>query len=719
MFDISAYLPITDPTWVFFIVLLIILLAPMVMQRLRIPHIIGMVLAGILVGQYGFNILQRDASFEIFGQVGLYFIMFLAGLEMDMEGLKKNSIRMAGFGVLTFLIPFLLVYFSGRYLMDYTRPATLLLCCIMASNTLIAYPIVTKYGLQRHPAVTISVGASMFALTMALLSLSLLVSVMESAIGPNGERMDGLSGMLFMLWILLKLTLFVGLTVFFLPRLSRWFLQRYSDAVTQFIFVLGVLFLCSAITSWIGLEGVFGAFFSGLVLNRYIPRVSPLMGRLEFIGNALFIPYFLIGVGMLINIRVLFESWHTAWVVAVIVVIGTVGKMLAAYLASIGYRLPISHGNMMFGLTSAHAAGSIAIVMVGMQMEVAPGQMLVDADMLNGVVMMILFTCIISSIITETASQQIVLEDAPISEEKAGDDEKILIPLKYKGYTEQLVNLAILMRNTRLNRGIIGLNVVLDDQYSKKNQQQGKQLLETAAKAASAANVRMQTQSRLATNIANAIIHAFKENDASEIVIGLHEMKGANDSFWGVFTENLFTELNRQIIIAHIGQPLNTIRRIQVAVPSKAEFEPGFHRWLDRLARLSTNLECRIMFHSKPNTLSLISQYNQNIHPDIRAEYTVMSHWGELPRLASTVKEDHLFVVVTARKSTVSYKAAFEKLPSELLQYFHQKNLMIIFPDQYGEPIESMTFVAPKKSEQLSAYSQIKEWLYRKKRQKS
>lgn len=707
MLDISAYLPITDPTWVFFIVLLIILLAPMIMQRLRIPHIIGMVLAGILVGQYGFNILQRDASFEIFGQVGLYFIMFLAGLEMDMAGLKKYSFRMACFGLLTFIMPFVLVYFSGLHLMNYSQQATLLLCCIMASNTLIAYPIVTKYGLQRHPSVTLSVGASMFALTMALLSLSMFVGITQNATGS-----EGLPKTLLMLWLLLKLAIFIALAVFFLPRISRWFLHRYSDSVSQFIFVLSMLFLCSAITSWIGMEGVFGAFFSGLVLNRYIPRVSPLMGRLEFIGNALFIPYFLIGVGMLINIRGLFESWHTAWVVLIIVTIGTVGKMLAAYTSSIGFRLPVSHGNMMFGLTSAHAAGSIAIVMVGMQMEVAPGQMLVDADMLNGVVMMILFTCIISSIITETAAQQIVLEDAPTTETKVGDDEKMLIPLKYKGNTEQLVNLAIFMRNTRLNRGIIGLNVVLDDQYSAKNQQHGKLLLETAAKAAAAANVRMQTQSRLATNIANAIMHAFKENDASEIIIGLHEAKNENDNFWGVFTENLFTELNRQITIARIGQPLNTIRRIQVVVPSKAEFEPGFHRWLDRLARLAANLECRIQFHSKPNTLSLISQYNQNMHTNIRAEYTPMTHWNDLPQLASDIKEDHLLVVITARKSTVSYKAAFEKLPAELTQHFHQKNLIIIFPDQYGEPLESMTFVAPKKSEQLSAYSQIKNWLY-------
>ena len=706
MIDLASYFPITDSTWIFFIVLLMILLAPMIMARLRIPHIIGMVLAGVIVGKYGLNILERDASFELFGQVGLYYIMFLAGLEMDTDGLRKHLRSMLFFGLLTFLTPFLLVYFAGTPLLGYSGWATLLLSCVMASNTLIAYPIVSKYGLQRQRSVTLSVGASMIALLLALLSLSVIVGVLES-------RAEGVSVAWpwLVLQILARLGIYAGVMVYFMPRLSRWFLQRYSDAVTQFIFVLSMLFLSAALTSLIGLEGVFGAFFAGLVLNRYIPHVSPLMSRLEFTGNAIFIPYFLIGVGMLINLRSLFESWHTAYIVACIVILGTVGKMVAGYLAGLLFRLPLSNGHMMFGLTSAHAAGSIAIVMVGMKLEVAPGQYLVDADMLNGVVMMILFTCVISSVMTEMAAQKIVLEDAPPIEEKTADDEKMLLPLKYQGNMEQLVSAAILMRNSRLNRGIIGLNVVLDDDHVTVNQTRGRQLLERATKAAAASDVRMQTQSRIAANIANGIMHAFKEYDASEIIMGLHDRDHKEgDSFWGVFTESLVTELNRQIMLLHTEQPLNTIRRIQVAVPSRAEFEPGFSRWLSRLARMAGNLECRIQFHSKQSTLALIRQYLQNTYPDLRAEYTLMAHWNELPRLCGEIKEDHLFVVVTARKGTVSYKHAFEKLAAELQQFYKYPNLMVIYPDQYGEPVNAMTFAAPQKTTQLSIYAQLRDW---------
>ena len=705
----ADYFPITDSTWIFFIVLLMILLAPMIMTRLRIPHIIGMVLAGVVVGKYGLNILERDASFELFGQVGLYYIMFLAGLEMDTDGLRKHLRPMLLFGLLTFATPFLLVDLAGKPLMGYSRWASLLLSCIMASNTLIAYPIVAKYGLQRQRSVTLSVGASMIALFLALLSLSVIVGVVEAKTSGNTVAIHWL-----VLQILARLAIYAAAMLYIIPRLARWFLQRYSDAVMQFIFVLSILFLSAALTNLIGLEGVLGAFFAGLVLNRYIPRVSPLMSRLEFTGNAIFIPYFLIGVGMLINLRTLFESWHTAFIVTCMVVLGTVGKMIAGYLAGLLCRLPLSNGHMMFGLTSAHAAGSIAIVMVGMKLEIAPGQYLVDVDMLNGVVMMILFTCIISSIVTEKASQQIVLEDAPPAEERTGDDEKMLLPLNYQKNMEQLVETAILMRNERLNRGIIGLNVVLDDDHVTVNQQQGKQLLEKAMKTAAASDVRMQTQSRIATNIANGIMHAFKEYNASEIIMGLHQQKQKEvENLWGMFTENLVTELNRQIILMNSEQPLNTIRRIQVAVPSRAEFEPGFHRWLNRLARMAGNLECRIQFHSKPTTLALIKQYVQNSFPELRADYTPMAHWNEFPRLCSDIKEDHLFVVVTARKSTVSYKHAFDKLSAELKQFYKFPNLMVIYPDQYGEPVNAMTFAAPQKAEQLSIYAQLRDWLRR------
>lgn len=709
MLNLTHYFPITDPTLIFFVVLLIVLFAPIIMGKLRIPHIIGMVLAGIVVGKYGLNILERDSSFELFGKVGLYYIMFLAALEMDMEGMKKNKSRLLIYGLLTCFIPFTLTYLMSIHLLHYSAKASLLLSCIMASNTLIAYPIVSRYGLQQKPSVTLSVGSSMLSLLIALVILAGLVA-------SFGEH----DGVLFWVFFAAKFAAYCGFMIFLIPRLTRCFLRRYSDAVMQFIFVMAMLFMSAALSQIVGIEGVFGAFFAGLILNRYIPHISPLMNRLEFIGNALFIPYFLIGVGMLINVNLLFQGGHILWVIFCIVFFGTLGKAIAAYAACLGFRLPLSSGHMMFGLTSAHAAGSIAMVMVGMNILIGPNTYLVNDDMLNGVVIMILFTCIISSLLTDWSSQKIILRDKELPEaedEKKGNDEKILIPVRYPEYADSLMDLALLVRNQKLNRGLVCLNVVYDDKDMRYNQEQGRQLLDHCSQLAAATDVMTQTQVRIAANIANGIKHAFNEFQCSEIIIGMHMHPERSPKFWGEFHQSLFNGLSRQIIMARVIQPLNTIRRIQVAVPSRAEFEPGFYRWLERLSRMAGNLDCRIQFHGRTETLALINEYIQNRHHEVRADYALMNHWNEMPQLAAQISNDHMLVVITARKGTVSYKTALERLPEEITRFFSGTNLIIIFPDQYGDSSgDQLTFAEPQHQEEISAYEAFSQWLRKKMR---
>ena len=703
--DISQYFPITDPTLIFFVVLCIILLAPIVMSRLRIPHIIGMVLAGIIVGQYGLNILERDSSFELFGKVGLLYIMFLAGLEMNLTNIRKRQRQFLVFGLLTFVIPFLTACLVGIFLLGYSEMTSLLLACIFASNTLIAYPIVCKFGLQKHPSVALSVGSSMIALTLSLL---ILAAIVGSASGDVGIAF----------WVIFvtKVILFCASLSVVVPKMTRWFFSHYDDSVMLYIYTISVLFLCAAVAEMCGLEGIFGAFMAGLALNRYIPSVSPLMNRIEFIGNALFIPYFLIGVGMLIDIRVLFHGYDTLWVVFCMVVFATLAKAVAAYASCLVFKAPLLSGHMMFGLTEAHAAGGIAMTMVGMHMMLPDGSYVFDANVLNGVVMMILFTCIVSSIVVDNSAQAILLKEklnVAEPENTAADDEKILLPLQHDEDADMLVNLAIMMRNKRLNRGLIGLNVVHDDVDSSRHRKEGRNILERAVETAISADVRMQTQSRLSTNIANGIKHAFKEFDASEIVMGLHRKTSPNDSFWGVYTQGLITEINRQIMICRILKPLSTLRRIHVAVPSRVEFEPGFYRWIEHLSRLAGNIGCKIIFHGRQKTNGLIEDYIRNRHPEVRMEFEELAHWKELTTLSDQVHDDHLLVVVTARTGTVSYKPAFERLSIELTESFPSCSLIILYPDQHGQPQDVMTFTAPQRQDSESAYSTLLKWVER------
>lgn len=706
MLDFSQYLPITSPTLIFFVVLFIILIAPIVMGKLRIPHIIGMVLAGIVIGPYGLNILERDSSFELFGRVGLLYIMFLAGIEMDMEGLKKDLGKVTVFGLLTCFVPFILTYLSCVWYLGYPSLASLLLGCIMASNTLVAYPIVVRYGLQRSTVTTLSVGASMLSLLIALVVTAALVG-----------SMSGDTGTLFWVMFFVKFVVWCIAMTWLIRHMTRWFLRRYSDSVMQYIFVLAVMFISAATCELIGLEGILGAFVSGLVLNRFIPNISPLMNRIEFIGNAIFIPYFLIGVGMLINAGLLLEGGNTILVVACIGIFGTLGKAIAAFLTSFFFHRSVHEGNLMFGMTSAHAAGAIALVMVGVNLEIAPGQHLLGDEALNAVVIMILFTCIISTVVTDYASRTIVLKEKsqrkmPEDDGKA-DDEKILIPVKYPETCDTLLNMAMLMRNEKLSRGLIALNVVYDDLDATYNQQEGQRLLEQIEKKAAAADVQVQTQVRLATNIANGIKHAFKEYDASEIILGQHIHDNSTRRFWGQFAQSLFNGLNRQIIIARCAIPLNTIRVFHVAVPSRAEYEPGFYRWLERVSRMVTRLGCRIVFHGRDESLSLIRTFLGNRFPSIRADYAIMQHWNDFKSLAAQVEEHQMLVVVTARPGTVSYKSAMERLPDELTTYYKYKNVMIIFPDQYGNQLDLMSFANTQHYEQESIWESIQNMLSR------
>lgn len=700
----AQYLPITNPTLVFLVVLMVILLAPIIMGKLRIPHIIGMVLAGVVLGQYGLNILVRDDSFELFGQVGLYYIMFLAALEMEVEGLKKSKYRVLFFGLSTFIIPLMLVYVACVTILGFSKMSSLLIGCIMSSNTLIAYPIVSRYGLQRKPSVTLSVGATMVSLLLSLIILASIVSSCESNAG-------------IMHWLLLfiNFAVYCAAMIILIPRITRWFLRRYSDAVMQYVFVMAIMFMSAAMSSAIGFEGIFGAFFSGLILNRYIPVVSPLMNRIEFIGNAIFIPYFLIGVGMLINLHSLFQGNRVLMILLVLTIVGTFGKAIAAYFTNYVVKLPFSSGRMMFGLTSAHAAGAIAMVMIGMKIQIAPNQYLISDEILNGIVLMILFTCIISSVITEHSAQKITLRDQQMPSKSTYSQvgEHILVSVKYPNYANQLMGLAVLMKNRKLKQPITALNVVYEDEDMRANQEKGKLLLEQVSRYAAGADVLVQSQVRIAVNIANGIKHAYQEFHATEIILGLHTHTEVSKKFWGQFHQSLVNGLNCQIIMARLMQPLNTIRKIVVAVPSRAQFEPGFYRWLERLSRMAVNLDCRIQFHGRIDTLQIIKVFVQHKYTELRVEYKSMDHWNVLPKLASTIANDHLFVVVAARKGTVSYKNALDRLADEIKQYFSGKTLLVIFPDQYGPLQGNMTFSQSQHTEEQSAYDAVRTWIYK------
>ena len=683
LYDIAHLFPITNPTWIFLVVLVIILFAPLLFNRIRVPHLVGMILAGVLVGEHGLNILSRDSSFELFGKVGLYYIMFLASLEMDLEGLKKNRTRGIIFGLLTFLIPLILGYGVGYWVLGFRWEASLLLSCIFASHTLVAYPIVGRYGLSRHDCVTIAIAGTMIALLLALFTLA----------GISASARGNVSAIFWFIF-LLKCGVYCCFVFLVYPRITRYFFKRYSDNVTQFTFVLALLILSAAMSELAGLEGLFGAFLAGLVLNRYIPRVSPLMNRIEFVGNALFIPYFLISVGMLINIRSLFDHQEAIFVVAVMVVTATATKWFGAWATQLALRMKATERQMLFGLSNAHAAGALAMVMVGTQLEIAPGIMLINDDVLNGVVLMILVSCIISSLVTDRAARQIALSETSTPTNLGDTNKKVLVALNNPDTVETLIDTAIMMRNPKSKKEMIALQVCLDNDHVEQQLKQGKLNLERAAKAAASADAHLSTYNRVGVNVVGSIIHSMKEFEASELLLGLHHKRRVGDSYLGTVATELLARTNRQVIIVNYLMPVNVVHRIIVAVPEWAEKEVGFYQWVEHVSCMGEQLGCRIDFYAHSDTLPLLKSYIHSRHPSARSSYVALDDWNDLLIVTQHLSYDHLFVLVSSRRGGISWQPSFDNLPTQLVRHFSNNSLMIIYPEQFGQAHE-LSYVQP------------------------
>lgn len=488
-------------------------------------------------------------------------------------------------GLLAFIVPIVIGFVANVAYLKYSVITSILLASMYASHTLVAYPIVIRYGVSRNRSVSIAVGGTAVTDTLTLLVLAVV-----------GGLFKGESGGFFWLWLVIKVVFLGALIMYSFPRIGRWFFRRYDDNVMQFIFVLALVFLGAGLMEFVGMEGILGAFLAGLVLNRLIPHVSPLMNHLEFVGNALFIPYFLIGVGMLIDIHVIFGQGDALKVAVVMIVMALTGKWIACWLTQKIYKMSVLERDLMYGLSNAQAAATLAAVLVGYNIILPTGERLLNDDVLNGTVLLILVTCVVSSFITERAARKMAMCEAHPEEERHREEERILIPVANPDTLEYLMSLALVIRDPKQADNLLALSVVNDDNSSEGVEQRGKRYLERAAMITASADVSLKQITRYDMNIAAGIIHTAKEYDATDVIIGLHRKVNIVDSFFGMLAENLLKGLHREVMIAKFLMPINTLRRIVVAVPPKAEYEAGFSKWVEHVCRMGSTLDCRVHF---------------------------------------------------------------------------------------------------------------------------
>ncbi len=668
---------VTQPVAIFMVVLAVILLAPMLLSHLKIPNIIGLIIAGVAIGPYGFNVVARDMSFEVFGSVGLLYLMFLAGLEIDMYHLKKNLGRGLVFGIYTFLIPLAAGFLASYFLLGLPLMASALAATIFSAHTLIGYPIISRFGLTKSPAVIIAIAATIITVLASLIALATVTGIIH-----EGEFQP--SQTLRLLGWLVAFCFIVG---YVYPRLSQWFFKKYSGAIPQFIYVLAMVFLAASTAQWIGIEGVFGAFFAGLALNRYIPAKSSLMSRLEFVGNAIFIPYFLIGVGMMINVRVLVAGWGTVYVAAVMSIVAIAAKWLAAFAAQVTFKMGRIDRSVMYQLSNAHTAVALAVVMIGYHLGVF------DDTILNGTVLMILVTCTVSSLGVERAAFRLVTRremgiDTDDVTRPSGTSHT-LISLATPLTARQLVDLALLMRPAGADSDskIYALHVRSDN--SPSSRAIGRNSLDTAAQVATAADAPLVPIERFDMNIVTGLLNTIAERDISTIFIGLHRRAGVIDTFYGSKIETLLTKTHRMVVISRTFNPLNTVSRILVVVPDKAQYESGFRAWVEAVGNLTRQIGCRVTFACSETTRPYIENVLVTGKYGIRRSYSVMEHDDDYVLMTGKVAEDDLVVFISARRASVSFTPALDDMTLFIQRHLSDRNIVVIYPEQFGDAVEA------------------------------
>lgn len=673
---IDFTLPLADPVLKFLLILLIILAAPLLLNKLRIPHLLGLIIAGAIIGPHGFNLVLRDSSIILSGTAGLLYIMFLAGLEIDMADFKRNSTKSLAFGMYTFLIPMILGTVVGIWVLRFNILTSVLLASMFASHTLIAYPIISKLGISKNKAVSITVGGTMITDTLALLVLTIIVGM------ATGQVND-------MFWIRLgvSILIFALIVLFGFPFIGRWFFKHVHDNISQYIFVLVMVFLGSFLAQVAGMEAIIGAFLSGLALNRLIPQSSPLMNRVEFVGNAIFIPFFLLGVGMLIDYRTFFTSFETIKVGLIMIIVATAAKYIAAWMTQKTFHLSTDQRSVIFGLSNAQAAATLASVMVGYNVITgtdANGEpiRLLNESVLNGTILMILVTCTIASFAAQKGAHNIAAQDISDKEENKKESEHILIPVSNEETVEELVNLSLAIKSPQNKNGLFALKVIDNHHSDEKALKQSRRVLQTAVNTAAATDTRMKDLLRYDLSVSNAIASVVKEREITDLVVGLHKEKDIPAAFLGHIVESVLAESSVSTFIYKPAQPISTVRRHLIIIPELAEKEIGFNQIIFRLRNVTQNTGAATVFYGSEATLNALKKLLAKKSGE--ASYIEFNDWDDFLIVFRDIKPDDTMWIILSRKEGLSYAPAMARIPKYLNKYFQANSFVLAYPVQAG-----------------------------------
>lgn len=670
-------LPLGNPVLIFSLILFIILLSPILLKRLNIPGIIGLIIAGVVIGPHGFNVLEKNSAIDLFSTIGLLYIMFIAGLELDMNEFQSNRNKSLLFGFFTFIIPLGIGFPVCFYFLGYDFNASFLTASMFATHTLVAYPIVSKLGVSKNQAVAVTVGGTILTDTAVLIILAVIIGNSQGSL--NAE-----------FWIRLGVSLAIFSVIMFLliPRIAKWFFRKLeSEKHSHYIFVLTVVFFAAFLAEIAGVEPIIGAFVAGLALNKLIPHSSALMNRIEFIGNALFIPFFLISVGMLVDVSVILSGPVALVVAATLTVVALFGKWFAALFTQLIFKYTKAQRQLIFGLSSALAAATLAVILVGYKAEI------LDENILNGTVILILITCVVASFATEKAAKKIVIESDDDKEGliKANGiyNEHILLPIANISNIGKLLEFAIFIKDKKSSNPVSILSVVSNNNEAEINILKTRNKLEEFVKQASASETKVNIITTIDHNPASGIARISREIMADIIILGWPQRAGFIDKLIGEKVDSILTNTDKTTFICHIEKPLVLHKRIVIVTPPLTEHENGFRFWLNKIARLAQELSIPIILYSNEATEKAVRNFVKKAKLSASIAVNPFNDWDDFFVLSKDILADDLFILVSARKGATSYIGVFENLPTKIEKHFTTNSRFLIYPQQYPDNLNS------------------------------
>jgi Kef-type K+ transport system membrane component KefB len=664
----SMALPLNDPILIFTVIISIVLLAPIILRRVNMPDIIGLVVAGVIIGPHGFNVLSREIGLSIFGSIGLLYLMFLAGLEIDLNDFFRRRREGTMFGVLTFLLPFVPGFIVFHFVLDYRIESALLVATMLASHTLVSYPILGRFGIINHRIVTITIAGTIIADTTVLIIL-----------GVISDSVQGDLSVVFWMRTLLYFILFFVFVLKILPSIAQWFFRTQTEASgLHFVFVLTAIFISATVAELLKIEPLIGAFFCGLSLNRYIPRETILLERILFVGNTLFIPFFLISIGMLVDTEVLINDPQSWLIIGVLGILAIGGKFLASWIMQLFYKFNASSRNLIFGLSTARAASAIAIMIVGAEFG------LVDDQLLNSTIFIILLTSIVSSMVTQKAGQQIssIYTDENQGGKEEGD--KVMVALGNPENMKHLINFGLMLKANDSKSPLYPLTVFPKGKNSYQKYQESRKKLVSVIDEIDAPISNADLITRMDINVVEGISKAIKEFGINRVVIGWNSQTTSIDRLFGTMLDKLIRKTNRMILVSKLENDVSKVGNIQTFLPENVQGEKGFHDLLNVLVNLSENMKRRMLIYSTRKTLDAIKNMNlkgNGARELIMVETQLDEDFFEKLSSGPLGQNDLLFFV-KARRKTVAYSKIIDSYPAIIEKYFSYHNLILIYPEQ-------------------------------------